>query len=115
MKLTQCASVGVIAMLVSTTAFASVKKHPAAGTPPPLAPAITAATFEKQVQEAKNRGSRKTAAVDAQLESALSDSFRNLRNEIIGGPKVVDGKETAVMMPAMKSPEQLHALLKRLS
>jgi len=86
-----------------------------AGTPPDAGTPMTYEEFEKAVKDAQTRGARGTANVDVALESALSDSFRNLRNEIIGGPKFADGKETGEKFPGITTPTQLHDLLKRLN
>jgi hypothetical protein len=115
-------------MITTLLAFACVNVQAAptkpAKNPPPALPAgevpetvapFSKNEFDKLVKEAKARGSRGTAAVDTKLELALSDSFRNIRNEIIGGPKIADGKETSEMMAGIKTPEQLHDLLKRLN
>lgn len=86
-----------------------------AGTPPDSGAPMTSEEFDKAVKDAQTRGARGTANVDVGLESALSDSFRNLRNEIIGGSKFADGKETGEKFAGITTPAQLHDLLKRLN
>lgn len=118
-------SAGIVTSALISTSFASNAyaasshhKKPTvlqAGTPPEAGEAMTADEFENAVKAAQARGARSTANVDVSLESALSDSFRNLRNEIIGGPKVVDGKETGDKFAGISTPAQLHDLLKRLN
>jgi hypothetical protein len=85
------------------------------GPAPALSPEISAQAFDKALGEASARGKRTVAAADKISDQALSDSFKTLRNRIIGGPTIVNGKEVEPGFAGVKSADDLQAVLKDLN
>jgi hypothetical protein len=67
--------------------------------------------YNQMIKEAEGRAKRTTATADSFDESRLSDEYRNLRSEIIGGKEYLNGKETGKTIAGVTTADQLSALV----
>lgn len=118
--LLSCATVALIAApFVSASAapkpgakVAAMRIVPPTGPAPEVAPAITQEAFNAEKEEAEQRGGRSIASLDVINDGVLSDSFLNLRNRVVGGPQIENGKASGKSFGGIKTADDLTQFLK---